>query len=165
LVAPADVVSAREFETHSSRPRAAVGPTSFALIASAIAVCVMLGVGLRGSRNVPYAQHRTTNDVTVANNHSLATEVSAAKGERQLDVLLHDAREAYSALASQALQHVSTANFLLPQTEAASPFRPNDAMNSFPDSFSRPLSPWGHELRDAFDSLLDRIFTSQDSST
>ena len=156
---------AHKFETHSLPPRPAVPSASWALIASTIAMCVIFGAGLRVSQNVPYAHHRIANDVIVANNHSSSPETQISASDRQLDVLLNDAQEAYSALVSQALQHASTASFLLPPAETTSPFRSNDAMNGFPDSLSQPLSPWGHELRDAFDSLLDRIFSSQDSST
>ncbi len=158
-----DLIS--ESNALSRKPNTSSWAASFAMIASAIAVCVMFAVGGQVSRNTQYAQQRAANGATVATTHSSSQEEPTAANERQLDVLLHDAREAYSALASQALQHASTANFLLPPAETTSPFRANDVTNGFPDSLSRPLSPWGHELRDAFDSLLDRIFTSQDSST
>lgn len=155
--------TANEIET--LRPRNPSRSATLALVTSAIALCVMFGVGWHVSGNVQFAQQRASNGVTIVANPTTSSATVASPNDRQLDVLLHDAREAYAALASQALQHVSTANFLLPSTESTSPFRTNDAMNGLPDSLSRPLSPWGHELRDAFDSLLDRIFTSQDSST
>lgn len=154
-----------EYEIDTLRQRSVSWPASLALVASAIALCVMFSVGWHVSRNVQFAQQQAMNGVTITTNPTTSPASVVSPNDRQLDVLLHDAREAYSALASQALQHVSTANFLLPPAESTSPFRTNDAMNGLPDSLSRPLSPWGHELRDAFDSLLDRIFTSQDSST
>lgn len=146
--------------------RGSIGPTFLALVASAIAVCVMLGVSWHTSRNAAQiAQRRSIDSNRVIAPPSSPSQLHAGVHERQLDVLIHDAREAYSALASQALQHVSTASFLLPPEETTAPFRANDSMNEFPDSLSRPLSPLGNELRDAVDSLFDRIFTSKDSST
>ena len=145
--------------------RTAMGPALAALVASAVAVSVMFAFGWRTSQNAQLAHQQSTNSNRVIANQSPPTQLPTGSTERQLDVLIHDAREAYSALASQALQHVSTANFLLPPTETTSPFRSNDTMNGFPDALSRPLSPWGNEFRDAVDSLFDRIFTSQDSST
>ena len=146
------------------RSRKSSSAASAALVAAVIALCVMFSVGWQVSRNVQFAQQRAANGTVVVAKSPTASQESADPNDRQLDVLLHDAREAYSALASEALQHVSTASFLLPPAES-SPFRSDDATNGLPDSLSRPLSPWGHELRNAFDSLLDRIFTSQDSST
>ncbi|HLQ46513.1 MAG TPA: hypothetical protein VK137_17345, partial [Planctomycetaceae bacterium] len=101
----------------------------------------------------------------IASKGSTPQAEAAAVNERQLDVLLHDAREAYAALASQALQQVSAANLLLPPAEIATPFRGAEAVNGLPDSLPRPFAPLGHELRQVWDSLIDQVFTSQDSST
>ncbi|MBC7816771.1 MAG: hypothetical protein IAG10_07780 [Planctomycetaceae bacterium] len=85
--------------------------------------------------------------------------------DRQLDVLMHDARDAYVALASQAWQDVSTANVLLPSADAATPFNVDESAAGVPETLSLPLAPYGRELRDAVDSWLQQVFQNQDSST
>ena len=125
-----------------------------ALLVSAVALLVMLGTSWHMSRKM-----------LIVRQQSIPRTETVVVSSRQLDVLVQDARAAYAALATQALQHVSTAGFLLPPAETATPFRGENTIDGVPDSLSRPLSPLGHELRNAFDSLLDRVFTSQDSST
>ncbi len=125
-----------------------------ALFVSAIALLVMLGAGWQMSQKT----------LIVRQQSALRIE-TAVVPVRQLDVLVQDAREAYVALANQAFQHASSASFLLPPAEAVTPFRGENAVDGVPDSLSRPLSPLGHELRNTLDSFLDRVFTSQDSST
>lgn len=125
-----------------------------ALFVSAIALLVMLTAGWQMSRKTLIARHQSAPRIE-----------TAVVPVQQLDVLVQDAREAYAALATQALQHASSASFLLLPADAVTPFRGENAVDGVPDSLSRPLAPLGHELRNTFDSLLDRVFTSQDSST
>ncbi len=133
------------------------------LLASAAALLVALGIGWRFSSNATYANRQSSSATAVAANQPATS--SAPVTDRQLDVLLHDARDAYVALASQAWQEVSTTNMLLPPADAATPFNVDDPAASVPETLSRPLAPYGRELRDAVDSWLQQVFQNQDSST
>ncbi len=158
-----------EFKTSSNTQifttRPACSPlTGFAvLLASAAALLVALGIGWRVSSNATYANRQLSSATAVAANQSVTSSVPVT--DRQLDVLLHDARDAYVALASQAWQEVSTTNMLLPPTDAATPFSSDDPAASVPETLSRPLAPYGRDLRDAVDSWLQQVFQNQDSST
>jgi hypothetical protein len=147
-------VTSSAYATKQPSARSVSASEIAAMFVSAIALLVMLGTGWNMSRKT----------LIVRQQSARRTETAVVQ-ERQLDLLVQDARAAYAVLGTQALQHVSTASFLLPPAEAVSPFRGEDAVDGVPDSLSRPLSPLGHELRNAFDSLLDQVFTSQDSST
>lgn len=133
-----------------------------AMLTSALALLVVASIGWRVSGNASFAvrQHRSWNSVAT----TLAPSVTVA-ADRQLDVLLHDARDAYAALASQAWQHVSTANVLLPSGETVTPLSTEAAPQGLPEPLVRPLTPLGRDLRDAVDVLLQQVFTNQDSST
>lgn len=140
--------------------------STVALFISAMAVLVLAGVSWQSSEHVTLARKQSNSQpraVVAKNPRGLSASPSA--NERQLDVFLHDAKEAYAALASQALQQASTANFLLPPVETTVPFRNNDPSNSTPQSLTVPLAPWGNELRDAVQLWFDQFFSPQDSST
>ena len=133
------------------------------LLASAAALLVALGIGWRVSSNATYANRQPSSATAFAANQPATSSVPVT--DRQLDVLLHDARDAYVALASQAWQEVSTTNMLLPPTDTATPFSGDDPAASVPETLSRPLAPYGRDLRDAVDSWLQQVFQNQDSST
>ena len=133
------------------------------LLAAAAALLVALGIGWRVSSNATYANRQPSSATAVAANQPATSPAPVT--DRQLDVLLHDARDAYVALASQAWQEVSTTNMLLPPADAATPFSGDDPAASVPETLSRPLAPYGRELRDAVDSWLQQVFQNQDSST
>ena len=139
-----------------------------ALLASAIALLAMIGIGWRISSTLLWVQHQNPGSTTVKKTVVASAEPTAqasAANERQLDTLLSDAKSAYSALATQAWQHVSTARLLIPPTEVAAPFQQSDVLDGLPESLSRPLTPIRDELREAFDLLFDQTSSSQDSST
>lgn len=139
-----------------------------ALFAAALALVIATGIGWRVSGNVLFAKRHASVQVQTAAvpaRPSELTTTAASGGDRQLDVLLHDARDAYASLASHAWQQVSTANVLLPPAGAPNPFSDADSANSASESLSRPLAPLGKELREAVDSWLQQVFNSQDSST
>lgn len=133
-----------------------------ALLLSALTLLMAVGIGWKISSNVEFAkrQNSSANAVAVA-----ATVSSEFVNDRQLDVLLHDAREAYVALASQAWQQVSAVDLLLPPANVAVPFNGDAATQGISEPLSRPLAPFGAELRDAVDSLFHQVFNSQDSAT
>lgn len=139
-----------------------------ALLASALALVIATGIGWRVSGNVLFAKRQASAQIQTAAvpaRPSELTNTAASGGDRQLDVLLHDARDAYASLASHAWQQVSTANVLLPPADAPSPFGDAGSANGASESLSRPLAPLGKELREAVDSWLQQVFNSQDSST
>ncbi|MFM9966519.1 MAG: hypothetical protein ACKV2Q_35525 [Planctomycetaceae bacterium] len=137
------------------------------LLASCAALLIALGIGWRVSSNAMFAnrQSLSATRTAVATNHSESATSAVPVTDRQLDVLLHDARDAYVALASQAWQEVSTADLLLPPTDTSTPFRVDDSAVGVPDSLSVPLAPYGRDLRDAVDSWLQQVFQNQDSAT
>ncbi len=135
------------------------------LMTSAATLLIALGIGWRVSSNATYANRQPSSTTALAANHSETITPSVIATDRQLDVLLHDARDAYVALASQAWQEVTTTNVLLPPADAATPFSGDDPGASVPETLSRPLAPYGRELRDAVDSWLLQVFQNQDSST
>jgi hypothetical protein len=167
IAAPMTAICESHAELRRSSPRAGL----VALLASAVALLIMASVGWRISRTVWIAREQSSNSRTVDVVTKQTTSPSAggtapvAASERQLDVLLNDARVAYVALASQAWQQASQANLILPPAETAMPLPSDDALDGVPDSLARPLAPLGRELRQAVDSLLDRVFDKQDSST
>jgi hypothetical protein len=136
-------------------------------LASAATLLIALGIGWRVSSNASFANRQPVSATALAANHSESVRSSVAATDRQLDVLLHDARDAYVALASQAWQEVTTTNVLLPPADTATPFRSedDDPAAIVPETLSRPLAPYGRELRDAVDSWLFQVFQNQDSST
>ena len=93
------------------------------------------------------------------------THCAACHDDWQHLLRLHDAREAYVALASQAWQQVSAVDLLLPPASIATPFNGDAATQGVSEPLSRPLAPLGEELRDAVDSLFQQVFNSQDSAT
>lgn len=133
-----------------------------AMLLSALTLLMAVGIGWKISSNVEFArrQNPSANAVAVA-----ATATPELVNDRQLDVLLHDAREAYVALASQAWQQVSAVDLLLPPASIATPFNGDAATQGVSEPLSRPLAPLGEELRDAVDSLFQQVFNSQDSAT
>lgn len=133
-----------------------------ALGLSALTLLVAAGIGWRVSRNVDFVKRRNHSSTTIA---AVPTTPSEPTQERQLDVLLHDAREAYVALASQAWQQASAADLLLPPADAATPFNGDGATQGVPEPLSRPLAPLSEELREAMDLWFQKVFSSQDSST
>lgn len=135
------------------------------LFASAATLLIALGIGWRVSSNAAFANRQPSPATVVAAKQSETIATPVAATDRQLDVLLHDARDAYLALASQAWQEVSTTNVLFPPADASAPFRGEEPATSVPETLSRPLEPYGRELRDAVDSWLQQVFQSQDSST
>ncbi len=159
-----------DFETTANRQivttRPACSPLSgfVVLLASAATLLIALGIGWRISSNATYA-NRQPSAAALAANHLVSVTALAPAADRQLDVLLHGARDAYAALASQAWQEVSTTNVLLPPTDSAAPFSGDDPAASVPETLSRPLAPYGRELRDTVDSWLLQVFQNQDSST
>ncbi len=139
-----------------------------ALLASALALVIAAGIGWRVSSNVSFANRQASFQTLIANTPVKRLEsVSdpAPTGDRQLDVLVHDARDAYAALASQAWQQVSASNVLLPPTDTPNLFGGEGSTDGVSESLSRPLAPLGKELREAVDSWLQQVFNSQDSST
>lgn len=140
----------------------------FALLASALALVAAVGIGWRVASNVSFANRQALSQTQIANTPVKRLEpVSdpAPTGDRQLDVLVHDARDAYAALASQAWQQVSATNVLLPPTDTPSFFGGEGLTDGISESLSRPMAPLGKELREAVDSWLQQVFNSQDSST
>lgn len=139
-----------------------------ALLASALALMATVGLAWRISSNVSFAKRQTSSQAQIANTPVKRLEpVSdpAPTGDRQLDVLVHDARDAYAALASQAWQQVSATNVLLPPTDTPNLFGGEGSTDGLSESLSRPLAPLGKDLREAVDSWLQQVFNSQDSST
>ncbi len=139
-----------------------------ALIAAALALVIAIGIGWRVSSNVSFANRQASLQTQIANaavNRLEPVSDPAPTGDRQLDVLLHDARDAYAALASQAWQQVSATNVLLPPSDTPNLFGGEGSTDGVSESLSRPLAPLGKELRDAVDSWLQLVFNSQDSST
>lgn len=139
-----------------------------ALLASALALVAAVGIGWRVSSNVSFANRQTSSQTQIANAPVKRLEPGsdpAPTGDRQLDVLVHDARDAYAALASHAWQQVSATNVLLPPTDTPNLFGGEGSTDGVSESLSRPLAPLGKELREAVDSWLQQIFNSQDSST
>lgn len=139
-----------------------------ALLASALALVIAVGIGWRVSGNVSFAKRQTSSQTQITHTPVKRLEpVSdpAPTGDRQLDVLVHDARDAYAALASQAWQQVSATNVLLPPTDTPNLFGGEGSTDGVSESLSRPLAPLGKELREAVDSWLQQVFNSQDSST
>ncbi len=135
------------------------------LLASAATLLIASGIGWRVSSNAAFANRQSPSTTVLVAQRSESSTTTVPATDRQLDVLLHDARDAYMALASQAWQDVSTANVLLPPSDVAAPFNFEDSATSAPDSLSLPLPPYGRELRDAVDSWLQQIFQNQDPST
>jgi hypothetical protein len=139
-----------------------------ALLCSAAALVIVIGIGWRVSSNVSFAkrQNLAPNSMMVAvtQRPEAVTPLNQA-GDRQLDVLLHDARDAYAALASQAWQQVSTADVLLPSGDVPSPFDREHSADEVSESLSRPLAPIGRDLRETVDSWFQQIFSNQDPST
>lgn len=138
-----------------------------ALLSSALALVIVIAIGWRVSSNVSFAKRQSPAPnpmlVAVPQRTEAVTPLTQA-GDRQLDVLLHDARDAYAALASQAWQQVSTADVLLPSGDVPSPFDREHSTDEVSESLSRPLAPIGRDLREAVDSWFQQIF-SQDPST
>lgn len=141
-----------------------------AMLLSALALVIMAGIGWRVSSNVLFAKRHgdSANQIAMAPTQrpdpEAVTPLDQA-GDRQLDVLLHDARDAYAALASQAWQQVSTTEMLLPSGDVPNPFDRERSTDEVSDSLSRPLAPLGRELRDAVDAWFQQIFNNQDPST
>lgn len=143
-------------------------PGGLALLASALAMLVTLGIGWRVSESVSFARRQTSALIPFASTPVKRLESTSAAeplGDRQLDVLLHDARDAYAALATQAWQQVSAADVLLPSANMSNPFRVDGATDEVSESLSRPLAPLRRDLQEAVDSWLQQVFSSQDSST
>ncbi len=139
-----------------------------ALLCSALALVIAAGIGLRVSSNVLFVKRQGPSQNLVAVTPTQRPEVVVPldqSGDRQLDVLLHDARDAYVALASQAWQQVSTADVLLPSGDVPNPFDREGSTDDVSESLSRPLAPIGKELREAVDSWFQQIFNNQDPST
>jgi hypothetical protein len=135
------------------------------LMASAATLLIALGIGWRVSSNATYASRPSSSATAITANRSEAPASPLPTTDRQLDALLHDARNAYLALATQAWQEVSTANVLIPPADSAIPSSGDDPAVTAPETLSRPLVPYGKELRDTVDSWLLQIFQNQDSST
>ncbi len=139
-----------------------------ALLASALALVIAIGIGWRVSSNVSFANRQNSPQIQIANapeKRLKPVSDPAPTGDRQLDVLVHDARDAYAALASQAWHQVSATNVLLPPTDTPNLFGGEGSTDGVSESLSRPLAPLGKELREAVDSWLQQVFNSQDSST
>ena len=129
-----------------------------AAMCAAAALLLMLSIGWRVSQSASIARQGSSR-------LNVAEKPRDVELEPGLQNLLYDARDAYAALASEAWQQVSAANGLLPPTNV--PQLPSDdSLRRVPDSLARPLAPIRAELREAWDSLMDRVFSnSQDSST
>lgn len=155
-------------ESHAPVHRHSSFHRGTALLSSALALVIALGIGWRISNNVSFAkrQNPAPNPMMVAvmQRPETVTPLNQA-GDRQLDVLLHDARNAYAALASQAWQQVATADVLLPSSDVPSPFDRERSVDDVSESLSRPLAPLSRDLREAVDSWFQQIFNSQDPST
>jgi hypothetical protein len=178
LQADRDMTS-NDFVMPASRPASVVqhGPNHrhgspltgwMVLLASALALVIAVGIGWRVSSNVLFAKRQTSSQTQIATTPVKRPESASTPppaGDRELDVLLHDARDAYVALASQAWQQVSTADVLLPPADTPNPFGGEGSADDVSESLSRPLAPLGKELREAVDSWLQHVFHSQDSST
>ena len=160
-----------EFQTTSqsqiSTTRPACSPLAgfVVLLASAAALLIAFGIGWRVSSNAAYSNRQTVSTTTLAAKTTEVLPSSASSTDRQLDVLLHDARDAYFALASQAWQDVTSAHVLLPPPDIAIPFNVDDSTTIAPESLSLPLAPFGREIQDAVDSWLQLFFQNQESST
>lgn len=140
--------------------------TGFAvLLASAAALLIALGIGWRVSSNAALANRQLSSTTMLVANRTETVTPAITTTDRHLDVLLHDARDAYVALASLAWQDVSTANVLLPPADDSTPFKFDAPAANVPETLSLPLTPYGRELRDAVDSWLLQVFQNQDSST
>lgn len=133
-----------------------------ALCLSALTLLIAVGIGWRVSHNVDFVKRQIPSPKAIAAVPVVSPEPA---NDRQLDALLHDAREAYVALASQAWQQVSAADLLLPPADAAAPFNSDGPTQGMPEPLSRPLAPLGEGLREAVDSWFQQVFNSQDSST
>ncbi|TXT21557.1 MAG: hypothetical protein FD138_4045 [Planctomycetota bacterium] len=139
-----------------------------ALLFAALAIVIAIGIGWRVSSNISFTvrQSPSPNPVAVTPTPRPETVVPLnPAGDRQLDVLLHDARDAYAALASHAWQQVSTADVLLPTGDVPNLFERESSADEVSESFSRPLAPLGRELREAVDSWFQQIFSNQDPAT
>lgn len=161
---PVDFETTANTQIVTTRPACSPLSGFVVLLASAATLLIALGIGWRVSSNATYA-NRQPSAAALAANQSESVTALAPAADRQLDVLLHDARDAYAALASQAWQEVSTTNVLLPPTDSATPFSGDAPAASVPETLSRPLAPYGRELKDAVDSWLLQVFQNQDSST
>lgn len=153
----------------SPNPRHSLLAGWMALFASALALVIAVGIGWRVSGNVSFAKRQTSSQNQIVNTAVKRPEPAvsdpAPTGDRQLDVLVHDARDAYAALASQAWQQVSATNVLVPPTDTPNFFGGENSIDVVPESLSQPLAPFGQELREAVDSWLQQVFNSQESST
>ncbi len=131
---------------------------AIAAMFAAAALMLMLSIGWHVSRTTTVVRLESSRTVVANKSRDIVAEPD-------LQNLLHDARDAYAALASEAWQQVSATNGLLPQSNV--PQLPaDDSLRRIPDSLVRPLAPIRTELREAWDSLMDRVFSnSQDSST
>ena len=139
-----------------------------ALLVAALTLVIAAGIGWRVSYNVSFAKRQgsSANQIAVTPMPRPETAIPLEHSDdRQLDVLLHDARDAYVALASQAWQQVSTAEVLLPPGDMLNPFDGQDSADEVSESLSRPLAPLGRELRDAVDAWFQQLFNNQDPST
>lgn len=132
-----------------------------ALLASAMALIIAVGIGWRASSNILFAKRQNSSPTLIASNSVTQLETTNdlnPVNDRQLSFLLHDARDAYAALASQAWIQASAVDALFPPIDTPNPFNGNDSTDSVSESLSRPLAPLSQELREAVDSLFQQVF-------
>ena len=129
-----------------------------ALLMSALTLLMAAGIGWRISGNVGFARRQNLSSTAIAAMPKASQDFGK---DRRLDALLHDARDAYVALASQAWKQVSAADMLLPPANFPIPLEQTPATQSVPEL----LTPLGEGLREAVDSWLQQVFNNQDSST
>ena len=162
---PVEVQASADTQIVTTRPACSPLTGLVVLLTSAATLLIALGIGWRVSSNATYANRQPSSATGLAATHSDTVAPTVPASDRQLDALLQDARGAYVALASQAWQEVATTNVLLPPADAATPFIGDDPAAIVPETLSRPLAPYGRELRDAVDSWLLQVFQNQDPST
>jgi hypothetical protein len=138
-----------------------------------LSVCVMIaviGIGWRISGHASFARRTNLSRNTQAITHVIqppATSSLAFSEDRQLDILIHDARNAYSALAMLAWQDAAQADLLIPKGDIAVPMNVDDApsFQAVPETLTQPLVPLGRELRNVVDALWEQLSLNQGPST
>jgi hypothetical protein len=145
----------------------------FRCVTFCLSVCVLIaaiGIGWRISGNASFTRRTNLSRNTQAIANVVPPPVissPAVSEDRQLEVLIHDARNAYSALAVLAWQDAAQADLLIPKGDVIVPMNVDDAQSiqTIPETLTQPLVPLGRELRNAVDTLWEKITPNQGPST